>query len=155
MLLTGGVNYSWDYFFETGDSLYVSADASVPLQFLPCDIAPGLHAGHRSIEDNARFGAPDYYGWSAGISGKVQGFALAVTYVDTDIKKSECFPGSGLTRTCEGRAVFSISRSFRGKGSGTSVPLPQTGSWPSTSFAVRRGSYQISRIKVSAARPIG
>jgi len=112
VLLTGGVNYSWDYFFETGDSLYVSADASVPLKFLPYDIALGLHAGHQSIEDNARFGAPDYYDWSVGISGKVQGFVLAVTYVDTDIKKSECFPGSGLTKTCEGRAVFSISRSF-------------------------------------------
>lgn len=110
--LTGGVNYSPDYFFESGDGLYLSADAAVPLKFLPNDIGLAFHVGHQSIDNNARFGAPDYYDWSAGINGKVQGFTLALAYVDTDIKKGECFPGSGLTKTCEGRVIFSVSRSF-------------------------------------------
>jgi uncharacterized protein (TIGR02001 family) len=110
--ITGGINYSADYFFETGDGLYLSADAAVPLKFLPYEIALAFHVGHQSIEENARFGAPDYYDWSIGVSGKVQGFTLALTYVDTDIDKSECFPGSGLTKTCEGRVVVSVARSF-------------------------------------------
>lgn len=110
--VTGGVNYSGDYFFESGESVYVSGDVGVPLPFLPFDMALALHAGHQSIENNARFGAPDYTDWAIGISGKVEGFTLGLQYTDTDIAKAECFPGSGLTKTCEGRVVFSVSRTF-------------------------------------------
>jgi uncharacterized protein (TIGR02001 family) len=110
--VTGGINYSPDYFFETDEGVYLSGDVAVPLPFLPFDMALTLHGGRQSIENNTRFGAPDYYDWAIGLSGKIQGFTLTLSYVDTDVKKSECFPGSGLTKTCEARAVFAVSKTF-------------------------------------------
>lgn len=111
--VTGLVAYSPDYFFETGTGVYVSGDALVPLPFLE-KFEPGitLHVGHQSIDDNTKFGTPDYVDWAVGVTGKIDNFVLALQYIDTDIKKSECFAGSGLTKTCEGRVVFSVTRPF-------------------------------------------
>lgn len=110
--VTGGINYADDYFSETGESIYLSADVTVPLPFLPFDIAALGHIGHQSIENNGRFGAPDYTDWLVGVSGQVEGFTLTLSYVGTDIDDDECFAGSGLTGTCDSRFTFAVSRSF-------------------------------------------
>jgi uncharacterized protein (TIGR02001 family) len=111
--LTGLVAYSPDYFFETGTGVYVSGDAAIPLPFAEkFEPAITLHVGHQSIDDNTKFGTPDYIDWAIGVTGKIDNFVLALQYVDTDIKKSECFAGSGITKTCEGRVVFSVTRPF-------------------------------------------
>ena len=110
--LVASYNYSPDYFFESGDGYYFAADLSVPLEFLPYDIALLGHVGHQSIANNARFGVPDYADWMLGITGKLDGFALTLAYVDTNLSKGECFPGTSLTKTCEGRVVFSVSKTF-------------------------------------------
>ncbi len=84
-----------------------------PLPFLEkFEPAVTLHVGHQSIDDNTKFGTPDYIDWAVGVTGKIDSFVLALQYIDTDIKKSECFPGSGITKTCEGRVVFSVTRPF-------------------------------------------
>jgi uncharacterized protein (TIGR02001 family) len=108
---TAGVNYSNDYFFESGEAVYVSGDVSVPLSFLPFEIGLLGHVGHQWIEENTTFGAPDYLDWLVGISGKVEGFTLSLQYVDTDIGDDECFSG-GLTGTCDERVIFAASRTF-------------------------------------------
>jgi len=110
--LVGSYNYSPDYFFESGDGHYFAADLTVPLEFLPYDIALLGHVGHQSIDNNARFGAPDYTDWMLGITGKLEGFTLTLAYVDTDLSRGECFPGTSLAKTCESRVVFSVSKTF-------------------------------------------
>jgi uncharacterized protein (TIGR02001 family) len=110
--ITGGVNYSPDFFSETDSGVYWSGDATVPLPFLPLQARLLGHIGHQSIENNARFGAPDYVDWLIGAGITVEGFALTLAYTDTDIEMSRCFPGTGLTETCEGRVVFTVSKSF-------------------------------------------
>ncbi|MSO71597.1 MAG: hypothetical protein EXQ88_06265 [Alphaproteobacteria bacterium] len=109
---TAGLNYSGDYFFKTGTGVYVSGDVSVPLPKFPFDMGIGLHVGHQWIENNARFGTPDYTDWSIGVSGKIEGFTISLQYVDTSIDGAACFPGSGLTSTCDARGVLSVSRTF-------------------------------------------
>jgi uncharacterized protein (TIGR02001 family) len=112
MAVTAGVNYAWDYFSETGTGVYWNADVSVPLPFLPFETKALGHLGHQSIEDNARFGAPDYTDWMLGLSATIKGFTVTAAYTDTNISKGECFAGTGLTNTCKARGVLTISKTF-------------------------------------------
>ncbi len=110
--VTGSYDYSPDYFFATGSGHWLAADVSAPLPFMPIETALIGHLGHQWIEDNARFGAPDYLEWALGVQAKIEGFALTLSYIDTDIGGDECFAGSGLAKTCESRVVFSVSKTF-------------------------------------------
>lgn len=104
--LTAGLNYSPDYFFGSSDYVYVYGDVGIPL---PQGFSLAGHVGHSSIKDNAQFGTPDYLDWKFGVSKEIGAFTFDVSYVDTDIKASECFGGSNF---CDATAVFSISASF-------------------------------------------
>jgi uncharacterized protein (TIGR02001 family) len=112
LAVTAGVNYSGDYFSETGKGVYWSADVTVPLPFLPYEMKALGHIGHQEIENNARFGAPDYTDWLLGLSATIKGFTFTAAYTDTNISKSECFAGTGLTNTCEARGVLTVSKTF-------------------------------------------
>lgn len=101
---TASVNYSPDYFNESGDATYTALAVDVPL---PYELALSAHVGYQSIDDNAAFGVPDYTDWSVGLGYSYEGFDLALTYVDTDLKEpSECADG------CAERLIASVSKSF-------------------------------------------
>ena len=104
--VAAGLAYSPDYFFESGDGLYVSGDVGVPL---PYDLALSGHIGHQDIHDNAQFGTPDYYDWNVGISKTWNIFTFKISYVDTNLSKSECFGGTDF---CEGTGLFSVSAAY-------------------------------------------
>ena len=55
--LSGSVNYSPDYFGESGDATYLAVNVDVPL---PYDVSLSGHAGYQSIDDEAAF-------WRAGL----------------------------------------------------------------------------------------
>jgi uncharacterized protein (TIGR02001 family) len=114
LTLTGGVNYSPDFFFSTGDAWWKYAEVSIPITFvkLPFDLAINGHIGHQSIQKNSRFGAPDYWEWMIGLAVKIDGFTISASYVDTDIGKSKCFAGTGLQKTCGAGALVSVSKTF-------------------------------------------
>ncbi len=105
--LSAGVKaaYSPDYFAGSGSGLYTSATVGVPLPSTPLSVAGSV--GHQTIDVNSAFGTPDYTDWSAGASLAALGLSFGVTYVDTDVAKTECFGGSNL---CAPRIVFSLSR---------------------------------------------
>ena len=97
--LSGAVNYSPEYFGETGDAWYFSSAATVPL---PYDLSLNAHLGYQDVED-----AADYLDWSAGLGYSWNGFNFAVNYIDTDLDEpEECFDG------CSERVVFTVSRAF-------------------------------------------
>jgi len=62
--------------------------------------------GRQEIENNTNFGMPDYTDWSVGAQFALEGFNLALTYMDTNIDKNACSDG------CDERVVFSLSKSF-------------------------------------------
>jgi uncharacterized protein (TIGR02001 family) len=102
--LSASLNYSPDFFASSDDAYYAAAYLDVPL---PHDFSLSAHVGYQDIEDEASFGVPDYYDWSVGLGYNLEGFDLALTYVDTDLDEpSQCADG------CEDRVIFSISRSF-------------------------------------------
>ncbi len=97
------LNYSPDYFASSGDSLYVQANAAVPL---PQDFSVKGHIGYQTIDDNAAFAFPDYMDWSLGVGYSFKGFDTSLSYTDTDMSHGDCADG------CESRGILSISRTF-------------------------------------------
>lgn len=103
------VNYSPEYFGDSGDAFYYAAAVGVPL---PNDFTLGAHVGLQTIDDEAAFfgtSSPEgsYKDWSVSLGYTLSGFDLSLQYVDTDLDEpSECADG------CDGRAIFGVSRSF-------------------------------------------
>lgn len=105
--LNAGLNYSPNYFADSGDAWYISANADIPL---PYDFKIMTHFGHQDIDDEDAFGSPDYNDWSAGLGYSYAGFNFALNYIGTDLDDGdECVRG-----WCDERVVFSVSRSFGG-----------------------------------------
>lgn len=102
----GAAAYSPDFQASSGTGIYLEAGADVKLPF---EFVLGLRLGHQWIEENPKFGVPDFLNWSIGISRDVFGFTLALTYTDTDLSKRECLGGLNL---CEARVIGSVTRKF-------------------------------------------
>lgn len=101
---SASINYSPEYFADSGDAFYYAAAVAVPL---PYDLTLSGHVGYQTIDDNAAFGTPDYTDWSLGIDYDWNGFGLSAQYVDTDLDEpGECADG------CSSRLIFTVSRSF-------------------------------------------
>lgn len=97
--LSGSVNYSPEFFGDTGDAFYYAAAADVPL---PYDLSLSAHVGHQDIDDGI-----DYTDWSLGLGYNLAGFDLSLAYYDTNLDEpSECADG------CSERVVFGVSKSF-------------------------------------------
>lgn len=101
---SASVNYSPEYFGESGDAQYYALNVDVPLMK---DLSLSAHVGRQEIDDNDAFGFDDYTDWSLGLNYTLEGFDMFVQYIDTDLDETEdCADG------CEERIVFGISRSF-------------------------------------------
>lgn len=101
---SASINYSPEYFGDSGDATYVAAALDVPL---PSDFALSAHIGYQDIDDEAAFGVPDYIDWSLGLGYNLAGFDLSLQYIDTDLDEpGECSDG------CDSRVTFGIFKSF-------------------------------------------
>ena len=108
---TLGVNYTEEFFFETGTATYLYLDYELAL---PGDVTLSLHYGDQAIEDNDAFGALDYRDYSVALGKSFGGIDFSLAWHDTDLSTKECFPddtGAGLP-TCGPRLVFGLSRSL-------------------------------------------
>lgn len=112
---TVGLNYSPDYFAETGDFWYLYGDYSIPLgEAFSLD----LHVGWNYFADDfSAFIVPplgedagdDYFDYSIGVSTSAFGLDFAVNYVGTDLDEDTCFSG---TKLCKDSVVASVSKSL-------------------------------------------
>jgi uncharacterized protein (TIGR02001 family) len=93
--LHAGLNYSPEYFGDTGSAVYYYAGTHVPLEH---DFSVSAHIGHQSIDD-----AEDYTDWSLGIGYNYMDFDFGLTYFDTNLDDDD---------NADSRAVLSVSRDF-------------------------------------------
>jgi uncharacterized protein (TIGR02001 family) len=107
-----GVNYSPNFFGNSGEAVYYTAGVKVPLPFVPFDTRILANVGKQYIKKNATFGTPDYMDWNVGIFATFYGFDVGVQYVDTNLSKTECFAGGPAEDLCKARPVFSLGRTF-------------------------------------------
>lgn len=96
---SASVNYSPEFFGDTGDAQYYALNVDIPL---PADITLSSHIGYQDIDEST-----SYTDWSVGFGYNYAGFDLSLQYVDTDLDEpSECADG------CDTRIIFGVSRSF-------------------------------------------
>jgi uncharacterized protein (TIGR02001 family) len=112
--LSAAVNYSPNFFGRSGAGWYVEGGLDVTLPF---EITGFGRLGHQWIQNNTRFGTPDYLWYAVGIQRPIWGpFTAAVGWYGTNISKSECAPvaerATGGQRICEGRVLFTLSATF-------------------------------------------
>jgi len=102
--LSGSVNFSPDYFAESGNAVYTAATIEAPIYEA---LSASAQIGYQSIEDNAAFGVPDYTDWSLGLNYNYNDFDFSLKYTDTNLNEpTECADG------CDARIIFGISKSF-------------------------------------------
>jgi uncharacterized protein (TIGR02001 family) len=104
--LSAELNYSPDYFFETGTAVAAAAGIEVPLWD---KFTASGHVGHQWIDDNAGFDTPDWLYWDLGVGVELGRVTLDARYVSTNVSKADCFGGTNL---CEGGFVGTVSFTF-------------------------------------------
>jgi uncharacterized protein (TIGR02001 family) len=97
------LNYSPDYFAQSGNSYYLKTAASTPL---PHGFTLDGTVGYQWVEDNDAFLLPDYADWSLGLAYELEGFELKAQYVDTSISSDDCADG------CDTKGILSVSRAL-------------------------------------------
>lgn len=74
---------------------------------MPLPVLEGLslvgHVGHQWVEDNDRFGAPDYADYSLGLAYAFEPFTVDVRFYDTSISEDRC------DNLCDARVAGSIT----------------------------------------------
>lgn len=107
--LTLGLNYSSDFFAETGDAYYYYASYDLSL---PQDFGLNFYLAQQELDQDT-FGNDDSYThYSLTLSKEVLGVELGLTWSDTDISKADC-AGAGFSRNdCASTFVFTISKSM-------------------------------------------
>lgn len=114
-----GVNYSDNYFAGSDPFWYWYANYGYEVMK---NLTVNAHWGYNHFETrqdatsgNTFFGIvgnQSYSDWSLGVSTAYLGLTWGLTYVDTNISKDSCFPGSGHEDLCSATAVLSISKSL-------------------------------------------
>jgi uncharacterized protein (TIGR02001 family) len=117
--LLGEVYWSPDYFFESGDSVWLAGVATVPLVkefwFFDGGLTASGRLAYQWIDDNATFGAPDYLTWDIGLTAKAGIFAFDARYVDTDLSTAECFGGGVFADWCDAGFVGTVTVALPGE----------------------------------------
>lgn len=114
---TFGMNHSTNYFAESGKYTWTYLDYSKDLGA----VVVNAHIGHNQFESweksalaafPASTQADDkkaYNDYKLGVAKTVEGVTLDLSYVGSDTKKEVCVD-AGFA--CDGRAVFTVSKSF-------------------------------------------
>ena len=104
--LLGALNYSPNYQLESGTGVYVEGGVEFTLPF---DLTLAGRLGYQWIQNNPRWGSPDFANWNVTLSYKFSDFVLTAGYFDTDLNRRECFAGQKI---CEARGMVYLSRTF-------------------------------------------
>lgn len=94
--------YTPEYFGNTGDATYLIGTLGLALTE-ELELSAGV--GYQSFSES---GLVDYTDWKLGLATEMAGIEMELAYTDTDLEKSDC----GDTDICEGRILFTVSKSF-------------------------------------------
>jgi uncharacterized protein (TIGR02001 family) len=105
--LVGSISYSPNFNFESGNATYIEGGFDLALDF---GFTAAVRAGYQWVEDNRRWGAPDYGVFSVGVSREIAfGVIGGLTLSHTTLTERDCFGGLSV---CGTRFVASVSRPF-------------------------------------------
>jgi uncharacterized protein (TIGR02001 family) len=112
-----GANYSNDtpnFFGEDQDTLYTYLSYKIEL---PAEIGLNLRVGRNDVKDPAFWSANGesrdaYTEWEAKLTRDFVGVTWGLSYIDTDLSKSECASWYGYGDLCTATVVASASKAF-------------------------------------------
>ncbi|WP_460145387.1 TorF family putative porin [Pseudomonas sp. S2_A02] len=112
-----GANYSNDtpnFFGEDQDTLYTYLSYKVEL---PAEIGLNLRVGRNDVKDPAFWSTNGesrdaYTEWEAKLTRDFVGVTWGLSYIDTDLSKSECASWYGYGDLCTATVVASASKAF-------------------------------------------
>ncbi|WP_030130967.1 TorF family putative porin [Pseudomonas sp. QTF5] len=112
-----GANYSNDtpnFFGEDQDTLYTYLSYKIEL---PAEIGLDLRVGRNDVKDPAFWSANGesrdaYTEWEAKLTRDFVGVSWGLSYIDTDLSKSECASWYGYGDLCTATVVASASKTF-------------------------------------------
>ncbi|EJM67629.1 hypothetical protein PMI30_02093 [Pseudomonas sp. GM50] len=112
-----GANYSNDtpnFFGEDQDTLYTYLSYKIEL---PAEIGLDLRVGRNDVKDPAFWSANGesrdaYAEWEAKLTRDFVGVTWGLSYIDTDLSKSECASWYGYGDLCTATVVASASKTF-------------------------------------------
>ena len=112
-----GVYYSDDapnFFGEDQDTLYSYLGYQT---LLPAEVGLELRYGRNDVKDPAFWSTSGvsreaYHEWQAKLSRDFSGVTWGLSYVDTDLSKSECTGWYGYADQCTATLVVSASKTF-------------------------------------------
>ena len=104
----GTASYSPDFFGSSGDAVWLETGIDWKTPVL--DIVLSGRVGYQWIQNNARFGTPDYFAYSVYATIPIHwGFSAAVGFYGTNISQSDCVGG---LKVCDNRFIASLSWTF-------------------------------------------
>jgi len=112
-----GAYYSSDSpnaFGKDQDTLYSYVGYNVAL---PGEVGLELRAGRNDVKDPAFWSASGdnretYYEWQAKLTREFVGITWGLSYIDTDLSKSECVSWYGYDDLCSATVVVSANKTF-------------------------------------------
>jgi uncharacterized protein (TIGR02001 family) len=112
-----GANYSKDtpnFFGEDQDTLYTYVSYKIEL---PAEVGLDLRLGYNDVKDPAFLSSNGddrnaYYEWEAKLTRDFVGVTWGLSYIDTDLSKSECAGWYGYDDLCSATLVASATRNF-------------------------------------------
>lgn len=103
----GTAAWSPDFFGSSGNAVWLETGIDWKTPVL--DVVLSGRAGYQWIDNNARFGAPDYFAYSVYATIPIHwGFSAAVGFYGTNISQTEC----GGLKVCDNRFIASLSWTF-------------------------------------------
>ena len=103
------ISYSPDYFAGSGDATYVELGVDVPVGKY---FTLNLHGGYQWIDENATFGADDYFDYLVGVSFSAIGLDFQVAYVGADLDDTKSSNPLTCFRSSCSTVIASVSKSF-------------------------------------------
>jgi len=112
-----GANYSKDtpnFFGEDQDTLYTYVSYKIEL---PAEVGLDLRVGYNDVKDPAFLDSHGddrnaYYEWEAKLTRDFVGVTWGLSYIDTDLSKSECAGWYGYDDLCSATLVASATKNF-------------------------------------------
>lgn len=118
-MLTLAVAYFWSpdgFGVAVDDTHYLNGSVTVAPPQWPLGLSLTGSLGHMWMERTAAGRAAGIISqstdWSVGVGATIEGFAVSLAYVDTDISDSECARFAGNAGWCDARAILKVARSF-------------------------------------------
>ncbi len=103
----GTAAYSPDFFGSSGNSVWLEAGIDWKTPVLDAVLSGRI--GYQWIDNNARFGAPDYLAYSIYVTVPIRyGFSVGGGFYGTNISQNEC----GGLKVCDNRFIGFVSWTF-------------------------------------------